>query len=199
MRYRLNLQTRLFKLLPLFSLIVSATSPQAALARETDTGAYGTVGLEVSRFNEELGVLISFSGGYALDGYFLGLKLYDLLNGPTLPESETPPGVELHTKLHFAGLELGWTGGRRGHLRPAASLLVGGGDVSVYEDVKKDAAGQSWFFVLQPTLSLGAPLDWGVLPRLDLSWRYLMGSSTPGTGDAELGGPSLGLSVRFPN
>lgn len=192
------LQTRVPKLLSTLLLLASAISLPGVDAQEADTGAYGAVGLEVSRFDEEVGVLISFSGGYRLDGYFIGLRLHDLLNGPSFPEGDASVG-DLHVKLHLLGLELGWTGGQKGQWRPSASVFIGGGDVSGYEDLKRDATGQSWFFFLQPTLSLGAPLQWAVLPRLDLGWRYIVGSETPGITDAALGGPSLGLSLRFPN
>lgn len=197
-RRRLLFQVRVFKLLSFLFLLVSAISLPAALAQEADTGAYGSVGLEVSRFDEELGVLISFAGGYRLNGYSVGVKLYDLLNGPSFPDGSEAT-QDLHLKLHLLGLEIGWTGGQKGQWRPAAAMLIGGGDTSGYEDLKRDATGQSWFFVLQPTLSLEAPLQWVVMPRLDLGWRYIVGSRTPGISDEELGGPSLGLSVRFPN
>lgn len=46
---------------------------------------------------------------------------------------------------------------------------------------------------------LGIEVGWPVLPRLDLGWRYVSGSRTPGIDDEDLGGPTVGLSVRFPN
>jgi hypothetical protein len=194
----LNVRCRIPRLLSSLLLIASLAAPLRAAAQEPDAGAYGTVGMEVSLFNDEPGLLVSFAGGFRREEISVGLKLYDLLNGPAIPGGDWSAGEDRHAKLHFAGLELAWTGGSNGQWRPGAALLVGVGDVSAYADVKSDAVDQSWFFVAQPTVSLGAPVDWSVLPRLDLGWRYLAGSRTSGTSDEELGGPSLGLSVRFP-
>ena len=194
----MNSQASILKLCSFLVLVAAATPLQRVEAQEADTGPYGSIGLEVSRFGEESGLLISFAGGYRLNGYFVGVKLYDLLNGPSFPEGDVV-AQDLHLKLHVLGIEVGWTGGEKGRWRPSASVLFGGGDVSGYEDLKRDATGQSWFFVVQPTLSLGAPLQWPVLPRLDLGWRYISGSRTPGIDDEDLGGPTVGLSVRFPN
>jgi hypothetical protein len=179
-----------------FAFLAASASGAEEGAREN--GAYGAIGIEVSRLNDSIGVIASLSGGYRVNGFRLGLKLSDLLNGPEIADARAVGGLPLRTKMHLAGLELAWSGSGGGRWNTRASLFAGVGDVSSYIGSKADAGDLSWFFALQPGVSIGPSLVWPLVPRIDFAWRILSGSATAGTDDRKLGGPSVGLTWTFP-
>jgi len=169
----------------------------SAKAQSFDSGGYLALELQVSSLNKGLAYIVGLSGGYKTeDGTRFGLAIYDLLNGTPFPGQD--PALPLRrTKMHWGGLIVAQEFAEESDWHPGVSLVLGGGDVSAYTTKKKQSSDQSWYWLLQPAVSIGYEVSTDYQPELGGGWRFPLGVNTPGTSNRLLGGPFASFNSAF--
>ena len=161
------------------------------------SGGYAAIELQVSTLNEGRAYIIGLSGGYQNnDGTRIGLAIYDLLNGTRFPDQH-PDQPARRTKMHWGGVIVAQEFAESDDWRPAVSLVLGGGDVSAYTKKKKESFDQSWYWLVQPSVSIGYQANDSYRPELGAGWRLPLGVDTRGTSNRLLGGPFVSFNNAF--
>lgn len=164
----------------------------------TSSGGFGGPMFQYGLFNGELSL---FTGGYG--AWFANKKF--ILGGGGMRLSSNAPVAEgdrldnspdMSYEMNYGGLFLGYTFASDKVIHPEITLMAGSGSVW-QENTAGEDFGQSSFALLQP----GAQIDINVLQfmrvGLGANYRFAFGSDTEGLTDANIGGPSAFVTLKF--
>jgi len=191
-------------------LLLSAVSVFAFAQEEAETlitgdiehGGFGGPVVKLSSVNGELGVLVGGRGGWIINHSFvLGGGGYGLVS------DVKARGVMLgsHQALlnfGYGGLEMEYIVDPYRVLNYSFYLLVGAGGVDYRDTVRLPDRGNmdsqtDGVFVLEPAFHVTLNVTTFMRASVAASYRYVSGVSLKGTDNADLGGPSATLTLRF--
>jgi hypothetical protein len=203
---------KLFFLLLLPALALPATAQHETLIDgHVGFGGFGGPGLRFTSVNGTPALLVGGRGGVIFNleqghSLILGGGGYGLTTNVRL-DGIVRDQIQLYLQMGYGGVEFEYVNNTHRLIHPSVHLLLGAGGATYREPLtwRSDWSGWSdWadldysvFFVAEPGVSLNLNVTTFFRLSTGLSYRFVSGSSLPGTSDPDLSGLAGGLTFRF--
>jgi hypothetical protein len=173
---------------------------QVLLPGKVDHGGYGAPHMKVTTVAGQAGLLFGGEGAWIIGhSLMLGGGGYGLVTTADAPEPARSPSGDSSLTLGYGGVRIGYIVAPHDLLHLSASLLIGGGGVSVIEHTGSTSRTyqSASVFALEPDVALELNITAMIRAGIDASYRYMSDSKIPGLAASKIGGPSAGVLLAF--
>jgi hypothetical protein len=177
------------------------TEAGAGAGPDARVGGYVAPELKTTTITGALGVLAGGQGGWLIAHRFaLGLAGYGLATTHSAPRALQQGGAPALVSLAYGGLRLAYVLEPYALVHGVFGAVIGGGSVAATSNdisASFDTHHAVAFFTVEPLAELELNVDTNVRLALAGSWRFLSPTGLPGLSASDLGGPALGLVLRY--
>jgi hypothetical protein len=175
---------------------------QTLLGPRTHHGGYGGPEMKATTMVGDPAIFVGGQAGWIIDRQLvLGGAGYGLASSHSPDAPLLRPEGPSRLQLGYGGFRVGWIVAPKQLVHFTASVLVGGGGVTVVtHDLAADRYGShnsAAFFALEPAIDMEVNLARWLRLGVGASYRYLGNTGQPGLQAVDLSGPAAGVALRF--
>jgi hypothetical protein len=173
---------------------------EVLLSGKVHHGGYGAPHVKLTTVAGHAGLLVGGEGAWIIaHSLLLGGGGYGLVTSTDAPEEARSTFGSNTLTLGYGGVRVGYIIAPHDLWHVTASLLIGGGGVSVVERNGSDTRTyrSASVFALEPDIALELNVAPMIRAGVDASYRYMSDSGIPGLSRSQIGGPAAGVLVAF--
>jgi hypothetical protein len=177
----------------------------------TKLGGYGAPESKMTTVMSSPALLFGLQGGWVVNHRFiLGLAGYGLATKHEVPEAMRVGGSPSTLEMGYGGLRLGYVFAPESLVHFGFGMVLGGGGlvavsrepaitVAANGETKSEQrrANSEAFLAFEPNVEGEVNVTRFMRIAVSGSYRFINGIGSPGLDNASIGGPALGLALRF--
>jgi hypothetical protein len=186
--------------LMLFLVAIPAIAQEETLIKgDIESGGFGGPVVKFTSMNGEAGILVGGRGGWIINhSFIIGGGGYGLANN--INAKVPGPYGERYLNFGYGGVELEYISQPARLIHMSYMMLIGGGGVNWRdENMRVGSMNQESdaFFILEPEVNVTLNVTQYFRLSAGVSYRYVSGSSSAVSSNADLSGPSGVIVFRF--
>jgi hypothetical protein len=172
---------------------------ETLITGDIQSGGFGGPVAKITSMNGEAGILVGGRGGWIINhSFIIGGGGYGLANN--IRAKVLGPNGERYLNFGYGGVELEYVSQPARLIHLSYMMLIGGGGVNWRdENLRAGSMNQESdsFFILEPEVNVTLNVTQYFRMSAGVSYRYISGSSSAASSNADLSGPSGVIVFRF--